>query len=185
MSEGPVSDAPAVKPRWRPSHNPWAVAMTVTLATFMEMLDTSIANVALPHISGSLGAGQDESTWVLTSYLVANAIILPMSSWMSLIVGRKRFYMSCVFCSRVVHAVRLCTVASAAHLFPGTAGRGGRWSGPSEQAILADTFAPEKRGMAFAIYGMAVVVARCSGPYGRLHHRQHSAGAGSSSSTCQ
>src|SRR4051812_13438943 len=77
--------------------NPWIIALTVTLATFMEVLDTSIANVALPHISGSLGAGQDESTWVLTSYLVANAIILPMSSWLSLIIGRKRFYMSCVF----------------------------------------------------------------------------------------
>src|SRR5580692_5922906 len=85
-------DRPAIQPI-----NPWIIALTVTLATFMEILDTSIANVALPHISGSLGAGQDESTWVLTSYLVANAVILPMSSWLSLIVGRKRFYMSCVF----------------------------------------------------------------------------------------
>src|SRR5512142_2781963 len=81
---------------WRPSVNPWVIALAVTLATFMEVLDTSIANVALPHISGSLSAGQDESTWVLTSYLVANAIILPMSGWFSSLVGRKRFYMTCV-----------------------------------------------------------------------------------------
>src|SRR6476620_8991509 len=76
--------------------NPWVIAVTVTLATFMEVLDTSIANVALPHISGSLSAGQDESTWILTSYLVSNAIVLPLSGWLSSIVGRKRFYMGCV-----------------------------------------------------------------------------------------
>src|SRR5580704_15618046 len=81
---------------WRPSHNPWAVAMTVTLATFMEVLDTSIANVALPHIAGSLGASQDEATWVLTSYLVASAVILPISGWLSNRIGRKKFYMICV-----------------------------------------------------------------------------------------
>src|SRR5271169_7003024 len=87
---------PAVKAEWRPRFNPWAIAMTVTLATFMEVLDTSIANVALPHIAGSLSASVDESTWVLTSYLVSNAIVLPMSAWLSTRVGRKRFYMSCV-----------------------------------------------------------------------------------------
>src|SRR5437867_6108720 len=76
--------------------NPWVIALTVTLATFMEVLDTSIANVALPHMAGNLGAGQDESTWVLTSYLVANAIVLPLSAWLSRLFGRKRFYMSCV-----------------------------------------------------------------------------------------
>ena len=81
---------------WRPAVNPWIIALTVTLATFMEVLDTSIANVALPHIAGSLSAGQDESTWVLTSYLVSNAIVLPLSGWLSSIVGRKRFYMGCV-----------------------------------------------------------------------------------------
>src|SRR6202048_5375001 len=77
--------------------NPWVIAVTVTLATFMEVLDTSIANVALPHIAGNLSAGADESTWVLTSYLVSNAIVLPLSGWLSSIVGRKRFYMTCVF----------------------------------------------------------------------------------------
>ncbi len=145
--------------------NPWLIALTVTLATFMEILDTSIANVALPHISGSLGAGQDESTWVLTSYLVANAIILPMSSWLSLIVGRKRFYMSCVFLFTV--SSMMCGFAPSLPLlifFRVLQGASGGGLGPSEQAILADTFPPEKRGMAFAIYGMAVVVAPVLGP---------------------
>ena len=86
----------AAMPVWRPKHNEWAIALTVTLATFMEVLDTSIANVALPHIAGSLSAGQDESTWVLTSYLVSNAIVLPISAWLSTRLGRKRFYMTCV-----------------------------------------------------------------------------------------
>ena len=81
---------------WRPAVNPWIIALAVTLATFMEVLDTSIANVALPHIAGGLSAGQDESTWILTSYLVSNAIVLPLSGWLSSIVGRKRFYMGCV-----------------------------------------------------------------------------------------
>src|SRR6201982_3660977 len=80
----------------RPAVNPWIIALAVTLATFMEVLDTSIANVALPHIAGGLSAGQDESTWVLTSYLVSNAIVLPLSGWLSSIVGRKNFYMGCV-----------------------------------------------------------------------------------------
>src|SRR5690348_14240352 len=145
--------------------NPWVIALTVTLATFMEVLDTSIANVALPHISGSLGAGQDESTWVLTSYLVANAIILPMSSWLSLIVGRKRFYMSCVFLFTI--SSMMCGFAPSLPLlifFRVLQGASGGGLGPSEQAILADTFPPEKRGMAFAIYGMAVVVAPVLGP---------------------
>ena len=80
---------------WQP-HNPWVIALTVTMATFMEILDTSVANVALPHIAGGLSAGQDESTWVLTSYLVSNAIVLPVSGWISSVIGRKRFYMTCV-----------------------------------------------------------------------------------------
>src|SRR5438270_13594548 len=81
---------------WKPSHNPWVVAMTVTLATFMEVLDTSIANVSLPHMAGSLGASQDEATWVLTSYLVSSAIVLPISGWLASRFGRKRFYMTSV-----------------------------------------------------------------------------------------
>src|ERR1700712_344689 len=81
---------------WKPKHNPWLIALTVTLATFMEVLDTSIANVALPHIAGSVGASQEEATWVLTSYLVSSAVILPISGWLSNRIGRKRFYMICV-----------------------------------------------------------------------------------------
>ena len=81
---------------WTPKYNPWAVALTVTLATFMEVLDTSIANVSLPHIAGNLSVSEEEATWVLTSYLVSNAIILPISAWFSRLIGRKRFYMTCV-----------------------------------------------------------------------------------------
>src|ERR1700761_2696071 len=81
---------------WKPKYNPWAIALTVTLATFMEVLDTSIANGALPHIAGSLGASQEEATWVLTSYLVSSAVVLPISGWLSNRFGRKRFYMTCV-----------------------------------------------------------------------------------------
>jgi MFS transporter, DHA2 family, multidrug resistance protein len=150
---------------WRPAVNPWIIAITVTLATFMEVLDTSIANVALPHIAGSLSAGQDESTWVLTSYLVSNAIVLPLSGWLSSIIGRKNFYMACV---------ALFTVSSfMCGLAPNLAtliicrilqGCGGGGLQPSEQAILADTFPPAKRGMAFAVYGIAVVTAPAIGP---------------------
>jgi MFS family permease len=96
MSAGATTLSNASADAWRPAVNPWIIAITVTLATFMEVLDTSIANVALPHIAGSLSAGQDESTWVLTSYLVSNAIVLPLSGWLSSIVGRKNFYMGCV-----------------------------------------------------------------------------------------
>ncbi|HUA14708.1 MAG TPA: DHA2 family efflux MFS transporter permease subunit [Verrucomicrobiae bacterium] len=150
---------------WRPAVNPWIIALTVTLATFMEVLDTSIANVALPHIAGGLSAGVDESTWILTSYLVSNAIVLPLSGWLSSIMGRKNFYMSCV---------ALFTVSSfMCGLAPNLAtlilcrvmqGVGGGGLQPSEQAILADTFPPAKRGMAFAVYGIAVVTAPAIGP---------------------
>ncbi|HET7824177.1 MAG TPA: DHA2 family efflux MFS transporter permease subunit [Anaeromyxobacter sp.] len=146
-------------------HNPWAVALTVTLATFMEVLDTSIANVSLPHIAGNLSVSQDESTWVLTSYLVSNAVVLPVSGWLASRFGRKRFYMSCV----VVFTASsfLCGVApslGALVFFRVLQGLGGGGLGPSEQAILADTFPPSRRGMAFAVYGMAVVLAPAIGP---------------------
>src|ERR1700761_2043358 len=150
---------------WRPKHNPWIVALTVTLATFMEVLDSSIANVSLPHIAGSLGATYEESTWVLTSYLVSSAIVLPVSGWLSTIMGRKRFYMSCVALFTICSF--LCGIAPSlpflilARILQGAGGGGLQ---PSEQAILADSFPPEKRGMAFAMYGMAVVVAPAIGP---------------------
>jgi MFS transporter, DHA2 family, multidrug resistance protein len=150
---------------WRPAVNPWIIAVTVTLATFMEVLDTSIANVALPHIAGSLSAGQDESTWVLTSYLVSNAIVLPLSGWLSSIVGRKHFYMGCVALFTI--SSFLCGLApnlTMLIIFRILQGIGGGGLQPSEQAILADTFAPAKRGMAFAVYGIAVVMAPAIGP---------------------
>ena len=151
--------------RWRPSHNPWAVAMTVTLATFMEVLDTSIANVALPHIAGSLSAGQDEATWVLTSYLVSNAIILPISAWLSDRFGRKRFYMFCVFLFTISSLFcGLSTTLPMLIVFRILQGAGGGGLAPSEQAILADTFPPSQQGMGFAMYGMAVVLAPVIGP---------------------
>jgi len=150
---------------WRPAVNPWIIALAVTLATFMEVLDTSIANVALPHIAGSLSAGQDESTWVLTSYLVSNAIVLPLSGWLSSIIGRKRFYMSCV----ALFTISSCLCGFSPNLgtlifFRVLQGVGGGGLQPSEQAILADTFPPAKRGMAFAVYGIAVVMAPAIGP---------------------
>src|SRR5882757_3908522 len=149
----------------RPAINPWIIAMAVTLATFMEVLDTSIANVSLPHIAGSLSAGTDESTWVLTSYLVSNAIVLPLSGWISSIIGRKRFYMSCVAIFTV--SSFLCGLAPNLGMlifFRILQGIGGGGLQPSEQAILADTFPPAKRGMAFAVYGLAVVLAPAIGP---------------------
>src|SRR5215471_10512045 len=148
------------------SINPWVIAIVVTLATFMEVLDGSIANVALPHIAGNLSVSPDESTWVLTSYLVSNAIILPLSGWLSSVVGRKRFYMTCVAIFTV--SSFLCGFATSLGMlvvFRILQGVGGGGLQPSEQAILNDTFPLEKRGMAFAVYGVAVVVAPTIGPW--------------------
>ena len=150
---------------WKPRANKWAIALTVTLATFMEVLDSSIANVSLPHIGGSLGASQDEATWVLTSYLVANAIILPASAYLTTFIGRKKFYMICVVLFGV--SSMLCGLAPSLPLlvfFRILQGAGGGGLAPSEQAILADTFEPKDRGKAFALYGLAVVVAPAIGP---------------------
>jgi DHA2 family multidrug resistance protein len=162
----PGKTAPiAVSIPWRPKINPWIVAMTVTLATFMEVLDSSIANVALPHIAGGLGATQDETTWVLTAYLVANAVILPAGAYMTTFIGRKKFYMICVALFGISSA--MCGLAPTLPLlvfFRVLQGIGGGGLAPSEQAILADTFPPEKRGQAFAMYGLAVVCAPAIGP---------------------
>jgi len=155
--------APATGPRY--AINPWPIALTVTIATFMEALDTSIANVALPHIAGSLSATTDQSTWVLTSYLVSNGIILPLGAWLSEVMGRKRFYMTCV--ATFTLCSFLCGIAPSLGMlimFRVLQGAGGGGLQPSEQAILADTFPPERLGMAFAIYGMAVVLAPSIGP---------------------
>jgi len=131
----------------------------------MEVLDTSIANVSLPHIAGNLSVSQDESTWVLTSYLVSNAIVLPVSGWLATRFGRKRFYMTCValftICSLLCGLAQTLPVLVIARILQGAGGGG---LAPSEQAILADTFPIERRGQAFAVYGMAVVVAPAIGP---------------------
>jgi len=146
-------------------HNPWLVAIIVSMATFMEVLDTSVANVSLQHIAGNLAASLDESTWVLTSYLVSNAIILPISGWLSRIIGRKRFYMICVGVFGV--SSLCCGLAPSLSwliFFRVLQGLGGGGLAPSEQSILADSFTPQQRGQAFALYGIAVVVAPTLGP---------------------
>ena len=145
--------------------NPWIIALVVTMGTFMEVLDTSIANVALPHIAGSLSASQDESTWVLTSYLVANAIILPISGWISSVIGRKNFYLISVTMFTVFSA--LCGIAPTLGmlvLFRVLQGLAGGGLQPSVQAILADAFPGEKRGMAMAVYTVAILCAPVLGP---------------------
>jgi DHA2 family multidrug resistance protein len=147
------------------SVNPWLIAVVVSLAAFMEVLDTSIANVALPHIAGDLGASSDESTWVLTSYLVSNAIILPVSGWFVGIFGRKSFFMMCIIIFTL--SSLFCGIAWSlgfllfARIVQGAGGGGLQ---PMAQAILADTFSPEKRGLAFSLYGVTAIVAPSVGP---------------------
>jgi MFS transporter, DHA2 family, multidrug resistance protein len=150
---------------WRPRYNPWLIAVVVALAAFMEVLDTSIANVALPYMAGNLGASNDQSTWVLTSYLVSNAIILPMTGWLAGAFGRKRFFMSCLAIFTV--SSLLCGFAPSLGfllLFRVLQGAGGGGLQPMAQAILADTFPPEKRGLAFALYGITAIIAPTIGP---------------------
>src|SRR5215475_7046560 len=158
------SAAPAL-PTDKPAINPWIIAITVTLATFMELLDTAIANVALPHIAGGLAVSYDESTWVLTSYLVSNAVVLPLSAWLSRVFGRKRYYMLCVVL--FTGSSLLCGLAPSLGLlilFRVLQGVGGGGLAPVEQAILVDTFPPQKRPAAFALYSMAIVTAPVIGP---------------------
>jgi len=150
---------------WKPRVNPWLIAFVVSLAAFMEVLDTSIANVALPHIAGNLGASSDESTWVLTSYLVSNAIVLPITGWLVSVIGRKRFFLICI--SLFTVSSLFCGIApSLAILLISRViqGAGGGGLQPMAQAILADTFPPEKRGLAFSVYGVTAVVAPSIGP---------------------
>ncbi|HQT67537.1 MAG TPA: DHA2 family efflux MFS transporter permease subunit [Acetobacteraceae bacterium] len=146
-------------------YNPWMIAVIVSIAPFMEILDTTIANVALTHISGSLAASQDQSTWILTSYLVSNAVILPISGWLSNVVGRKRFYMICVALFTISSV--LCATATSLDfmLFARVLqGLGGGGLAPSTQSMLADSFPPSKRGQVFALYGLTVVAAPAIGP---------------------
>ncbi|HUD55929.1 MAG TPA: DHA2 family efflux MFS transporter permease subunit [Terracidiphilus sp.] len=155
----------ATSAQWKPRVNPWLIAMTVALAAFMEVLDTSIANVALPHIAGSLGASTDEGTWVLTSYLVSNAIVLPLGGWASSVLGRRNFFVLCIIIFTV--SSFLCGAALSLPmllLFRIIQGAGGGGLQPMAQAIMADSFEPHKRGQAFALYGLVAVLAPSIGP---------------------
>jgi MFS transporter, DHA2 family, multidrug resistance protein len=160
-----MSDAASMAGHWTPRANPWLIALAVMLATFMVVLDTSIAVVALPYIAGNLGATQDESTWVLTSYLVANAIILPASTWLSGFFGRKNFLIACTIIFTV--ASLLCGVAVSMTALVASRvlqGIGGGAMQPLSQAILLESFPPAKRGAATAVFGIAIVVAPIIGP---------------------
>jgi DHA2 family multidrug resistance protein len=150
---------------WRPSYNPWLIAASVMLATFMEVLDTSVASVALPHIAGSLSASVDESTWVLTGYLISNAIVLPSTGWLSNFFGRKDYQLISV--SLFAVASMLCGAATslpmlvAARVVQGAAGGGLQ---PVSQAILLESFPREKHGVAMATYGLGIILAPLIGP---------------------
>jgi len=150
---------------WKPSFNPWLIAASVMLATFMEVLDTSVANVALPHIAGNLSATAEESTWVLTSYLISNAIILPATNWLGHFFGRKRFLIVCIGIFTLSSA--LCGAASSLGMLLVARvlqGAGGGALQPIAQAVLLESFPSEKRGSAMAVYGMGIVVAPIIGP---------------------
>ena len=168
MAATAVLEAPqtnALQTKTRRQVNPWVVALTVTLATFMELLDTSIANVSLPYIAGGLGRSFDEVTWILTTYLVANAVVLPMSAWLSRVFGRKTYYMACVALFTVTSF--MCGIAPTLNvmlLARVLQGIGGGGLAPVEQAILVDTFPAEKRASAFALYTIAIVTAPAIGP---------------------
>jgi DHA2 family multidrug resistance protein len=156
---------PASSAQWKPRVNPWLIAATVALAAFMEVLDTSIANVALPHIAGDLGASTDQGTWVLTSYLVSNAIILPAGAWASSVIGRKNFFLFCITLFTV--SSFLCGLAPSLPfllLSRVIQGIGGGCLQPMAQAIMADSFDEKRRGQAFALYGLVAVLAPSIGP---------------------
>jgi MFS transporter, DHA2 family, multidrug resistance protein len=164
-SGGNATALPLAAEPWRPKANPWLIAVVVAMAAFMEFLDTSIANVALPYMAGNLGASNDESTWILTSYLASNAIVLPLSGWFAGLVGRKRFFVICLMLFTV--SSLLCGIApnlGAIILFRVLQGAGGGGLQPMSQAILADTFPPQQRGLAFAVFGVTAVVAPTIGP---------------------
>jgi len=158
----PVVDADAA---WKPRYNPWLIAVTVTLAAFMEVLDTTIVNVALPHIAGRLSSSSDEATWALTSYLVANGIVLTISGWLGDMLGRKRYFLICIAMFTVCSF--LCgTSTSLAQLIVYRLAQGFFGGGlqPNQQSIILDTFPPAKRSAAFGVAAIAIVVAPVLGP---------------------
>src|ERR1700689_103071 len=158
------SDA-ATEELWQPKVNPWIIAGAASLAAFMEGLDTRIANVARPHIAGGLAASNDESTWVLTSYLVSNAIVLPLSGWLVAGLGRKRFFLICIMFFTI--SSFLCGIAPSLGfllLFRVMQGAFGGGLQPMAQSILGDSFAPGKRGLAFSLYGITTICAPAIGP---------------------
>jgi DHA2 family multidrug resistance protein len=150
---------------WKPRANPWLIALVVTLAAFMEILDTTIVNVALPHIAGALSSSNDQATWTLTSYLVANGIVLPISGFFANRIGRKRYFLICIgmfgVCSFVCGISDSLPMLILARLAQGFFGGGLQ---PNQQSIILDTFPPEKRGMAFSITAVATIVAPVLGP---------------------
>ena len=165
ISSGGGAVPPPAQEPWQPRANIWVIGVVVAMAAFMEVLDTSIANVALPYMAGTLGASNDQSTWILTSYLVSNAIVLPISGWFAGVIGRKRFFMICLAIFTV--SSLLCGIApslGAIILFRVIQGAGGGGLQPMAQAILADTFPPRLRGVAFALYGITTIVAPTIGP---------------------
>ncbi|HTZ36202.1 MAG TPA: DHA2 family efflux MFS transporter permease subunit [Stellaceae bacterium] len=160
-----MSQAPGQDRGWRPRHNPWLVALTVTLVAFMEVLDTTIVNVALPHIAGELSSSQDEATWTLTSYLIANGIVLPISGFLGRLFGRKCYFLVCI--GGFTASSFLCGTATSLgelivfRLLQGFFGGGLQ---PNQQSIILDTFPPDQRARAFAITAVATVVAPVLGP---------------------
>jgi MFS transporter, DHA2 family, multidrug resistance protein len=164
MSSAPTT-SPAIAVPWRAPANPWFIAAAVMTATFMEVLDTTVVNVSLPHIAGNMSATTEEATWVLTSYLVANAVVLPATGWLASFFGRKRFLMTCIVIFTLASA--LCGAATTlpmlilARILQGL---GGGALQPISQAILLESFPPQKRGAAMAVFGLGVVVAPIIGP---------------------
>jgi DHA2 family multidrug resistance protein len=161
----PTTSAADATAEWRPSSSPVLIAISVMLGTFMEVLDTSVANVALPHIAGSLSATPEQATWVLTSYLISNAIVLPATAWLSAVFGRKRFLLACIVIFTLASAA--CGAAASLGLLilaRVVQGVGGGALQPIAQAILLESFAPARRGRAMAAYSMGVIVAPILGP---------------------
>ncbi|MEI9986194.1 MAG: DHA2 family efflux MFS transporter permease subunit [Aliidongia sp.] len=150
---------------WKPRHNPWLIALVVTMGAFMEILDTTIVNVALPHIAGSMSVSSDDATWTLTSYLVANGIVLTISGWLGRLLGRKRYFLICIGMFSVCSF--LCGISGSLWqliLFRLAQGFFGGGLQPNQQSIILDTFPPERRSAAFAVTAVATIVAPVLGP---------------------